>query len=299
MSMARTIREFERWRLEQDAKHKTLGFVPTMGYLHRGHLSLIQAAKAENDLVAVSIFVNPTQFGPGEDYERYPRDLQHDYEAAVAAGADVVFHPSAEEIYPSGASTMVEVTGKMTTKLCGASRPNHFRGVTTVVSILFNIIRPDRAYFGQKDAQQAVIIRKMVRDLHLPVQVTVCPIIRDEDGLALSSRNIFLTPQERAQARSLNRGLQKAMEYASSGVDGSRKVSILTKIIRAEIACQPLSAIDYVEILDAETLDELTEIAPDRDALAAVAVRFGSTRLIDSRILSAAPKGEPLLCTSI
>lgn len=297
MSIIKTVREFDSWRSEHDCKHKTLGFVPTMGYLHEGHLSLIRAAKAENDLVAVSIFVNPTQFGPGEDYEQYPRDLKHDYEAAMAAGADVVFHPEVEEIYGPSASTAVDVTGAMTKKLCGASRPIHFKGVTTIVNILFNIIRPDRAYFGQKDAQQAVIIQKMVHDLHMPVNVAVCPIVRDKDGLALSSRNIYLSPQERAGALSLNRGLQKAANYLSSGEEGCNRVQALVQIIRAEISREPLAQIDYVEILDAETLDEIEKIVPSRKALAAVAVRFGKTRLIDSKILIASPKGELQLCT--
>lgn len=296
MCIIRTAQEFEMWRSEHDCRHKTLGFVPTMGYLHDGHLSLIRAARAENDVVAVSIFVNPIQFGPGEDYERYPRDLQRDYQAAMAAGADVVFHPGVDEIYPPGFSAFVEVTGDITKKLCGASRPTHFKGVTTVVSILFNILRPDRAYFGQKDAQQVAVLQKMVRDLHIPVDVVVCPIVRGADGLALSSRNVYLSREEHAGALSLNRGLQKAADALSSGRAGCNRVESLTRIIRQEIEKEPLARIDYVEIVDAETLEAIEEITPRRRALAAVAVRFGSTRLIDAQILTAKQKGELLLC---
>jgi pantoate--beta-alanine ligase len=197
MSLIRTINDLEAWFLGADRRNKTLGFVPTMGYLHEGHCSLIRAAKSQNDLVAVSVFVNPTQFGPGEDFESYPRDIDRDYTLARAAGADVVFSPGVGEVYAPGASTAVEVTGDITNKLCGASRPTHFKGVTTVVSILFNIVRPDKAYFGQKDAQQALIIKKMVRDLRMPVEVIVCPIVREADGLAMSSRNVYLGPEER------------------------------------------------------------------------------------------------------
>ena len=286
MSLIRTTAELEEWFGWVNRKGKTLGFVPTMGYLHAGHLSLIRQAKAENDLVAVSVFVNPTQFSPGEDYESYPRDIERDYQLAIEAGADIVFHPAVEEIYAPGASTMVEVMGDITKKLCGVSRPTHFKGVTTVVNILFNIIRPDRAYFGQKDAQQVVIIKKMVRELHVPVSVVACPIVREADGLAMSSRNIYLSPQERKEAPVLNRALQKAEDFLKSGADGCREIKRLTAIIEQEIGTQPSAAIDYVQILDGQTLDDIAEIEPGKEALAAVAVRFGKTRLIDNRILS-------------
>jgi pantoate--beta-alanine ligase len=285
MCLVKTVKDMNNWLTSQDRKNKTLGFVPTMGYLHEGHLSLIKEAKVNNDLVAVSIFVNPTQFGPGEDYKLYPRDIEHDYQLALAAGADIIFNPEASEIYIPGSSTVVEVTGDITNKLCGASRPNHFKGVTTVVNILFNIVRPDRAYFGQKDAQQAMIVKRMVRDLHIPVEVVVCPIVREADGLAMSSRNVFLSPQERRQALSLNRGLQKAQEYLASGADACNHVENLINVIRQEIRKESLAVIDYVQILDGETIEDIHVIEPSQRALAAVAVKFGKTRLIDNRIL--------------
>ncbi|ETA82138.1 pantoate--beta-alanine ligase [Youngiibacter fragilis] len=286
MSIIKTIEELESWSAGADRKNRTLGLVPTMGYLHEGHCSLIRAAKAENDLVVVSVFVNPTQFAPGEDFESYPRNIERDYELAIAAGADVVFNPEVGEIYVPGSSTFVEVTGDITKKLCGASRPTHFKGVTTVVNILFNIVRPDRAYFGQKDAQQALIIKKMVRDLHMPLEVTVCPIVREADGLAMSSRNVYLSAEERKQAVCLNCGLQKAWEYLNSGSDDSRSVRKLIEVIENHIKGQDLAVIDYVRILDGETLEEINGIEPGKAALAAVAVRFGKTRLIDNRVLS-------------
>jgi pantoate--beta-alanine ligase len=256
-----------------------------MGYLHAGHLSLIKAARAQNDFVVVSVFVNPTQFGPGEDFEKYPRDIERDYRLAKSAGADIVFNPEPSEIYVPGSSTEVEVKGDITKKLCGASRPIHFKGVTTVVNILFNIIQPDRAYFGQKDAQQALIIQKMVKDLHIPVEIVVCPIVREEDGLAMSSRNIYLSPDERSQALSLSKGLRKAREYFISDREGCRIVENLKTAIRREIQNEPLAAIEYVEILDGSTLEDIASIEPGRTALAAVAVRFGKTRLIDNIVL--------------
>ena len=286
MSLIRTAAELEAWFEQVDRRNKTLGFVPTMGYLHEGHCALIQAAKAQNDLVVVSVFVNPTQFAPGEDYESYPRDIDRDYALARAAGADVVFHPEPDEIYPPGASTAVEVTGALTTKLCGTSRPTHFRGVTTVVNILFHIVRPDKAYFGQKDAQQALIIQRMVRDLHSPVEVVVCPIVREADGLAKSSRNVYLSPEERTQAVCLSRGLRRAAEYLASGAEHCRSVAQLIQIIEGHLKSQNLAEIDYVQVLDGETLDDITVIESGKKALAAVAVRFGTTRLIDNCMLS-------------
>jgi pantoate--beta-alanine ligase len=210
----------------------------------------------------------------------------------MAAGADIVFNPEVAEIYPPEASTAVEVTGEITHKLCGLSRPSHFKGVTTVVNILFNIVGPNRAYFGQKDAQQAIIIKKMVRELHMPLEIVVCPIVREADGLAMSSRNIYLSPAERQAALSLNRGLQKAQGYLDEGAEGCNMVAILTRIIKGEIAKEPLASIDYIEILDADTLADIEYIESDWKALAAVAVRFGKTRLIDNRILWFYPKGE-------
>lgn len=286
MCLVKTAKELNDWFAENNRENKTLGFVPTMGYLHEGHLSLIKEAKAENDLVAVSVFVNPTQFGPNEDYEQYPRDIERDYKLAVEAGADIVFNPEADEIYIPGFSSAVEVTGNITKRLCGVSRPTHFKGVTTVVSILFNIVRPDRAYFGQKDAQQALIIKKMVRELHIPIEIVVCPIVREKDGLALSSRNVYLSLPERQQALSLNRSLQKAQDYLLSGAKDCNHVESLINIIRSEIQKESLALVDYIEILDGETLDDIDVIEPNRKALAAVAVKFGNTRLIDNRFLT-------------
>jgi pantoate--beta-alanine ligase len=286
MSLITTVNELEAWFNNAGRRNKTLGFVPTMGYLHEGHCSLIKAAKSQNELVVVSVFVNPTQFGPGEDFESYPRDIGRDYELAREAGANVVFNPEAGEIYVPGASTAVEVTGDITKRLCGASRPTHFRGVTTVVNILFNIVRPDRAYFGQKDAQQALIIKKMVRDLHIPIEVIVCPIVREADGLAMSSRNVYLKPEERKQAVCLSGGLRKAEDYLKSGADDCRSVAKLTEIIESHIRSRDLTVIDYIRILDGETLDDITAIEAGKTALAAVAVKFGKTRLIDNKVLS-------------
>lgn len=258
---------------------KKIGLVPTMGYLHEGHLSLIKKAKADNDIVVVSIFVNPTQFAPNEDFDSYPRDINRDYKLAIEAGADIIFNPEADEIYIKGASTFVEVEGEISKKLCGTSRPTHFKGVTTIVNILFNIVMPDNAYFGQKDAQQAIIIKKMVRDLHMNVHIEVCPIIREEDGLAMSSRNIYLNSEERKQALILNKSLNLALYKFN---EGENKVQVLKDFIIKEIQKENLANIDYVEILDLEDLSEIKEI--QKGALAAVAVRFGKTRLIDNII---------------
>ncbi len=285
MSLIKNVMEMNNWYSQVGRKNKTLGFVPTMGFLHEGHLSLIKEAKSQNDLAVVSIFVNPTQFAPNEDYENYPRDIERDYKLAVEAGADMVFYPSAEDIYNPGSSTAVEVYGDIVKKLCGASRPAHFKGVTTVVNILFNIIRPDKAYFGQKDAQQVLIIRKMIRDLHMPVQLVVCPIVREADGLAMSSRNAYLNPQERKQAVCLYTGLQKAEEYLKSEAFDSNKTDKLIQIIKDCIQRCNLADIDYIQILDGDTLDDIAYIEPGKKALAAVAVKFGKTRLIDNKVL--------------
>lgn len=287
MQLIKTADKLKSCLSNAGRREKSLGLVPTMGYLHEGHISLIERAKKENNLVVVSIFVNPTQFGPNEDFEKYPRDLERDMKLAAEAGADFVFNPEVAEMYPSGASTAVEVGGYITKKLCGASRPTHFKGVTTVVNMLFNITGPDRAYFGQKDAQQAVVIKKMVRDLHMPVEIIVCPIVRESDGLARSSRNVYLNKEERAEAPSLNRALEKAEEFLRSGSKGSFSTEKLIKTIEDEIEKQPLAKIDYVSILDGETLEDIECIVPGRAALAAVAVRFGNTRLIDNRLLLA------------
>lgn len=253
-----------------------VGLVPTMGALHEGHLSLIRAARAETDVVVVSIFVNPTQFGPNEDYDRYPRDLTKDLGLVDQAGGDLIFNPSAEEMYAPDRSTWVEVEG-LTEGLCGRSRPGHFRGVCTVVTKLVAICQPERAYFGEKDAQQLAVIQRMVRDLNIRVEIVPCPIVREEDGLAMSSRNVRLTPEARAQAPALHRALQAARAAVEKG---ERSAAALERIVRAVLAEAPLGEIDYVEIVRADDLTAVNTIAGA--CLIAVAVRFGGVRLIDN-----------------
>lgn len=257
----------------------TWGFVPTMGYLHEGHLSLVRRARAENDRVAVSIFVNPTQFGPHEDYNRYPRDLERDLRLLEPLGVDLVFAPSVEEMYPPGFQTWV-IVEEVSRPLEGAARPGHFRGVATVVTKLFNIIQPDRAYFGQKDAQQAVVIRQMVRDLNIPVEIVVCPTVREPDGLAMSSRNTYLSPEERQAATVLFRALQAAKAHYEKGErDAERLREVMREVIRAE----PLARLDYVSVAHPETLQELSYV--EGPALLSLAVYIGKTRLIDNILL--------------
>ena len=275
-----TVKELREYLAGQRAASKTVGLVPTMGFLHEGHLSLIREAKAENDVVVVSDFVNPTQFGPNEDFESYPRNIEQDTELALSAGADVIFYPSVSEMYPPESSTYVEVEGNITRVLCGASRPTHFRGVTTVVNKLFNIVEPDKAYFGQKDAQQVAVLTKMVKDLHMDIELIICPIVREPDGLAMSSRNTYLSAEERKQAVILNQALKKAK---NAFANGEKDVVKLTGIITDKINEMPLAVIDYVSILDFPSLKPIITI--EKDALAAVAVKFGKTRLIDNEIL--------------
>ena len=272
--------ELKRFIKNAHEEQKTIGFVPTMGFLHQGHLSLVKKAKEENQLVVVSIFVNPTQFGPTEDFETYPRDIQTDTRLAMEAGADVIFNPSTEEMYVPGSSTWVEVEGDITSVLCGASRPTHFRGVTTVVNMLFNIVEPDKAYFGQKDAQQAAVLTKMVQDLHMNVEIVVCPIVREADGVALSSRNIYLNKEEREQAAVLNRSLQLVQEAYWKG---EKSVEALKELIVSNINQMPLAEIDYVNIYAYPSLKTIAKV--EEKAIAAVAVKFGKTRLIDNIIL--------------
>jgi len=256
---------------------KSVGFVPTMGFLHEGHLALIKKAKEENDLVIVSIFVNPTQFGPGEDLESYPRDIERDSELSKSAGADIIFHPTVEEMYPSGFNTYVELEGDITKKLCGASRPGHFKGVTTVVSKLFNIVSPHKAYFGQKDAQQVAVIEQMVRDLNFDIKIIPCPIVREKDGLAMSSRNTYLNTEEREAALILSKSLFMASKMIQ---DGEKSGSKIKDFIIKNITSEKLANIDYVEVVDAKTLNNIDEL--HGDILIALAVRFGRTRLIDN-----------------
>jgi pantoate--beta-alanine ligase len=259
----------------------SIGLVPTMGALHAGHLSLIEAARAQTGYVVVSIFVNPTQFGPNEDLSRYPRPLERDLELCSAAGVDLVFHPQPALLYPPGYRTFVEVTG-LQDVLCGASRPGHFRGVATVVLKLFNLVQPDRAYFGQKDAQQVRIIQQMARDLNVLVEVCVCPIIREADGLALSSRNEYLEAEERRHAPILYRALTAARRRIEAG---ERDAAAVREVMRELIASVPGAVLDYAAVVDADTLQDLVQLAPSRPVLLALAVKFGSTRLIDNLLI--------------
>lgn len=267
---------------------KTIGFVPTMGYLHEGHLSLAKQAKKDTDIVVMSIFVNPAQFGPKEDFKKYPRDFARDCRLAKSAGVDVIFYPTAKAMYPKGYQTYVEVfeLSKYSSHhihvagLCGASRPGHFKGVTTVVAKLFNIVKPDTAYFGQKDAQQAIIIKRMVEDLNMDLKVRVMPIIREADGLAASSRNVYLSPTERKEALVLKNALQKAKDMVNSDEKDPKK--IIAKM-REIINSVPSSKIDYISIVDTENLRDVKTI--NGGILIALAVKIGKTRLIDNIIV--------------
>lgn len=281
MKLVKTVAELREEIAAAKLAGKTIGLVPTMGALHEGHASLIKAANMENDFVVVSVFVNPTQFGPNEDLDAYPRTLDADCKLAESMGADIVFAPSPKEMYPSEDMTWVEVTGNVTKVLCGRSRPIHFRGVTTVVSKLFNLAQPDRAYFGQKDAQQVEVLKRMVKDLFFNLQLRIMPIVREADGLAKSSRNTYLSDSEHQAALVLSRSLKKAQERFAAG---ERDAAVLTEAVRAEIAAEPMSDIDYVEIY------RLPELQPvdgplTGSSLLAVAVKFGTTRLIDNVIL--------------
>ncbi len=278
MKVARTIAEMRQARL---ALAGSIGFVPTMGYLHEGHLALVRRARVENDAVVASIFVNPTQFGPQEDYERYPRDEERDLALLRNEGVDIVFIPAAQEMYPPGFTTWAEVPGPLTERLEGAARPGHFRGVATVVLKLLNIVQPHRAYFGQKDAQQLRVIQRLVADLNLPVEIIACPTVREPDGLAMSSRNIYLSPEERRAAAVLWRALCRAQELFRQG---QRDAEALRRAMAQVIDQEPLARADYISVADAETLEELATI--DRPALASLAVRIGGTRLIDNITLT-------------
>jgi pantoate--beta-alanine ligase len=276
LTIVKTIPEIRALRQKFSG---TVGFVPTMGYLHEGHLALVKQASIENSAVIVSIYVNPTQFGPREDFGAYPRELNRDLELLRGEGVDIVFVPSDEEMYPPEFSSWVDVE-KVTERLEGASRPGHFRGVATVVAKLFNIVQPSRAYFGQKDAQQAVVIKRMVADLNMGIEIVIVPTIRESDGLAMSSRNIYLSPRERQAATILFKALTLAWQLRRGGEKDAGKIRWqMTSLIQKE----PLARIDYVSIADAETLEELSLI--DRPALASLAVGIGKTRLIDNMLL--------------
>ena len=255
-----------------------------MGYLHVGHMALVEAARRDSATVVTSIFVNPTQFGPGEDFERYPRDEDRDIALLEQHGCDLAFIPTVDEIYPPGDATRV-VVRRISEVLEGARRPGHFDGVATVVTRLFNMVQPERAYFGQKDAQQVAVLDRMVTDLAIPVSIVRCPIVREPDGLACSSRNVYLTPEQRAQAVALSEGLRRAEEAFAAGV---RDPAQLRALVAAPLAARPLAEIEYISVADAQTLDEL-DGSITRAALVSLAVRFGSTRLIDNTVL--APSG--------
>ena len=258
---------------------KRLGFVPTMGALHDGHISLVRAARSQSDIVVVSIFVNPTQFGPREDFSRYPRPIEKDSSLLQAEKVDHIFAPAADDIYPPGSASWVTVDG-ISDKLDGRSRPGHFRGVTTVVSKLFNIVQPDLAFFGQKDAAQAAIIRKMVCDLHFDVRIVICPIVREKDGLAMSSRNVYLNPEQRKQATALYRSLMRVQTLADQGESDSARLITAGKQVLAE---EPGVRLDYLEVVNWETLDPASSVSGG--ALVAVAAYVGETRLIDNILL--------------
>ena len=277
-SVARKIRR------EQD---KTIGLVPTMGALHEGHLSLVREARRMCDVVVVSVFVNPTQFGPGEDFEKYPRDLTKDTALLTDYNVDYIFAPTVEEIYPRGFSTYVTVEG-LSEQLEGSSRPGHFRGVATVVTILLNTVRPDFAFFGQKDAQQALVIRRLVKDLAFDTEIVVLPTVREDSGLAISSRNLYLTAEEQQAATVIHHALQAAKRAYK---DGERSAGRLADLVRSTIEDEPRARLDYVSISDAETLERLDRL-DERPILVALAAYIGKTRLIDNTILNKTKKKE-------
>ncbi|RYD02832.1 hypothetical protein N752_22725 [Desulforamulus aquiferis] len=279
MRLCKTINEIRPLIKSIRLENKTVGLVPTMGYLHEGHLALVREARQCCDFVVMSIFVNPTQFGPKEDFGSYPRDLQRDSALAADAGVDIIFAPEVEEMYPQGFRTSVDVEG-ITDVLCGAARPGHFRGVATVVTKLFNIVQPDRAFFGQKDYQQVLVIKGLVRDLNINIKVVDVPIARESDGLALSSRNVYLSESEREAAKVLSRSLAKAQEQVANGI---RSIEEIRGLVVSEIESEPLARIDYVEIRSIPDLKDL-KVLEDR-ALLALAVKFGNTRLIDNKVL--------------
>jgi len=286
MKTVRTIEELRRIVGLWKKNNASVGFVPTMGFLHEGHESLIRRATEDNDRVVVSIFVNPAQFSPSEDLDRYPRDLEHDLERCKTLGVDLVFCPEVEEVYPAGFQTVVSVNS-LSQSLCGKSRPTHFQGVCTVVSKLFVIVDANRAYFGQKDAQQLAIIRRMTRDLNFTVEIVSCPTIRESDGLAKSSRNKYLTTEERKVAPALNQALQLAEEAVEAG---ARDSTALRQLMEEHLSAVPLIHTDYLEIVDADSLQPVQKLSSS--TLIAAAVFLGKTRLIDNRLLEPKTKNE-------
>lgn len=280
IKVIKTVVEMKAFVKSVKEEGKTIGLVPTMGALHDGHLTLMKAAKEKCDVVIASVFVNPTQFGPNEDFASYPREFESDCAKIEAVGVDVVFHPEAEQMYPQNYTVYVTVDGPITNKLCGAKRPGHFRGVATIVTKLFNITQADRAFFGQKDAQQVVVIKRVVRDLNINVEIEMVPIVRAESGLALSSRNKYLSIAEKEAALVLSASLNAAKEAYQNG---EKNVAVLKQMIISQIKGQPLADIDYVDLYSFPDLEEIEKV--DGEALIALAVRFGTTRLIDNAII--------------
>ncbi|MFP4190702.1 MAG: pantoate--beta-alanine ligase [Candidatus Hydrogenedentota bacterium] len=280
MNVLETAEAMRSWSWEHRNARQAVGFVPTMGALHEGHASLIRRSVADCDVTVISIFVNPVQFGPNEDYERYPRTFEADKGMADELGVDAIYAPDAQAMYPADYATYVDVLGPLTETLCGRSRPGHFRGVATVVAKLFNAVRPHRAYFGQKDAQQLAVIQRMTRDLDFGIEIVGLPIVREADGLARSSRNQYLAPEERERALCIPRALEKGRALMTNG---ERSAETVRQAVRDALA--EVDAVDYVELVDAETLEPLKEIQPP--ALLAVAARVGETRLIDNIKLEA------------
>ena len=274
MQVTTTVEETRKLVKNWKKEGKTIGLVPTMGFLHEGHASLIRRCHEENDIVVVSDFVNPTQFGPTEDLEAYPRDFKRDSELCESLGADLIFHPEPKDMYHDPHAYVSIDT--LSDTLCGKTRPIHFKGVCTVVSKLFNIVAPDRAYFGQKDAQQLAIIKKMVQDMNFDVEVVGCPIVREEDGLAKSSRNTYLSDEERKAALCLSKSVKKGMEIIKEGISAKEVLDEMKKVINQE----PLAKIDYVSMVDSLTMEDVETV--DRDVLVAMAVYIGKTRLIDN-----------------
>ncbi|PYY28762.1 pantoate--beta-alanine ligase [Paenibacillus illinoisensis] len=292
MKVIRTITELRQEislkRQATQSRESIVGLVPTMGYLHEGHASLMHAAKQQSDIVVLSIFVNPIQFGPNEDFDSYPRDEARDVETARAQGVDIVFIPSVEEMYPQQTQTTVSVSS-LTERLCGASRPGHFDGVTTVVSKLFNIVQPQRAFFGMKDAQQVAVIQQMVNDLNMLVEIVPCPIVREQDGLALSSRNVYLSAEDRLEALVLSKALRAAQEAVDTSADTT--AADIRRILRENIGRSSRAVIDYAEIQAFPSLEPLADqeqVHGRDDILIALAVKFGKTRLIDNTRLQRA-----------
>lgn len=280
MKVLSTVEEIKAYSKEQKANGKIIGLVPTMGALHEGHLTLMRTAKKNADVVIASVFVNPTQFGPNEDYDAYPRQFEADCEKLESVGVDAVFHPEPKEMYPEGYCTYVNVDGEFTKKLCGGQRPGHFRGVATVVTKLINLAKADKAFFGQKDAQQVTVIRRFVDDLNINVEINMVPIVREENGLARSSRNAYMSAEEKEAALVLSRSLFAAQKAYD---DGERNVEALKSIVKETLNSEPKSDIDYVELYSFPALAEIETV--EQASLLAIAVRIGKTRLIDNILL--------------